>query len=407
MAIKAEACIKDLQGPVSCQAVSVCFFSHMVQVSFMRQNILSPLKIAAFIVCLSVSPSQSTAQETEPAASNTFRLGAVLALTGPAQHWGQDSLRSMQMAAEEINQRGGINGRKIELVAEDSRTEPKMSVSAFSRLTASGTVPVVVGDVWSHLTIPLIPLADRAKVVLISPSVVPDTIENPGDHFFTLGFKPGKTRAALDLFLKLNPQISKVSVICWEDPWGNAYLQAWLSAMERHGVSLVSKTCNQVDYAHDYRTDVTKAAAHKPDALLAQHHIERILKNMKEQNFSSAVLTTSNIVEVLRDGILSWNMAEGVWFTDWPAAGDFVERFKIKYGTEPFIEAFNAYDAVYAITEAAFRSPQDILRGLKQVRRNGLAGPNDFTAGFAANNAEPGLFRVQSGRIVRVGESAR
>ena len=76
------------------------------------------------------------------------KIGVILGLTGPASTWSQNSLRGLELARDEINSSGGINGRKIELLVEDSRTEPSKSAAAYQKLVNVDRVRVVIGDIW-------------------------------------------------------------------------------------------------------------------------------------------------------------------------------------------------------------------------------------------------------------------
>lgn len=339
----------------------------------------------------------STPAQDRPA---KLKIGAVLALTGPAARWGRDSERSMNLALEDLRASGKDQG--LSLIVEDSTTQAAKGVSAFNKLVELDHVQAVIGDVWTFLTLPLIPLADRAKVVLIAPSVVPASVPNPGEHFFTLGFKPESTEPALDYFFKINPHIKSAFIFCWDDPWGEVYLKTWLKSLEEHRIITLGKICNN-DYNHDYRTDVAKAILSRPDVLFVPYANDIIVRLLRERNQHLPLFNTSNTVEVLRDGRLPWDWAQTTYYADWPPPEEFIQRFKNRYGEPPSVEGFNAYDALLAILQAAQENPGDILGALKQQKRAGLSGPLDFTRGFAANYAQAGLIKVVGRNLVRIG----
>src|SRR4051812_7302949 len=105
-------------------------------------------------VILALLPSNVRCEPT-----NDFKIGAVLAMTGAAELYGRHAQMSMELAAEEINAQGGIAGKKLKLIFEDSATQALKATGAFHKLTEVDHVDAVVGEVWAFLTIPLIPLA--------------------------------------------------------------------------------------------------------------------------------------------------------------------------------------------------------------------------------------------------------
>ena len=99
------------------------------------------------------------------------RVGAIFGLTGFANVWSSQARRGIEMARDEINQDGGINGRPLEVIFEDSGTTAKGGVAAFNKLVRIDKVDALVGDIISFVTLPLVPLAQAYKIVLITPRI--------------------------------------------------------------------------------------------------------------------------------------------------------------------------------------------------------------------------------------------
>jgi len=97
----------------------------------------------------------------------SIEVGAILPLSGSASLLGQGVLEGIEMAAAEINTHGGINGKHVLLVTEDSKNDPKEAVSAFYKMTTTSN-PIVIISEMSSVSKALAPLAERKKVVLFS-----------------------------------------------------------------------------------------------------------------------------------------------------------------------------------------------------------------------------------------------
>ncbi|MCB0325907.1 MAG: ABC transporter substrate-binding protein [Bdellovibrionales bacterium] len=358
------------------------------------------LVVFAITLVVTLAVLQSVAFSEEYAES-TIKVGAVLALTGPAQTWGEYSRRGLELALEEVNTLGGINGRNLELVIEDSQSKPAVAVTAYKKLVSVDKVPIVFGDVWAFLTNAMVPLTEQLPALLLSPTVVPNSIEEPTKRVFTMGVRIELARSAVDRFFKSNSEIKSVAIFCWDDPWGNAYLKVWKSSASANDAEVVFQSCVN-DFGYDYRTDVARAISRKPDAFILAHHSERILKHLREFDFQVPVLSTSNMVEVFHNGTLNVELAEGVYFTDWVPHGTFQRKFRDRYDVAPILEAHNSYEIARAASKALSENLDNPEVALRQVNYQGVAGTVDFRESFSGNSGEASLMKIKGGKIVAV-----
>lgn len=338
--------------------------------------------------------------ETKP----PIKIGFVYGLTGSAQAWAGYGRMGAELAIKEINAAGGIGGRKIEAIWEDSKTNPTSSVNAYKKLVNVNKVDVVVGDVWDFITIPMIPLSKRDKKLLISPTFIQDAAEETlkgtgsSEHFFTLGQRISGIKNAIRKFFATNANIKTVALLCWEDDWGAAYLTVWREVIKERGLDILDEQCS-INFANDYRSEISRIAPKAPDAIIFAHLSEVVIRRVREQKLLAHLLTSSNMVEVLDNKTLPYELAEGTYFTDWSPSQEFVQKFEKAYAKYPILDAANHYDTIQAIKMAVENSPKDIRAGLLKVRFQGAQGPIDFTKGFAANYSEGKLMRVEGGRI--------
>ncbi|MCK4458341.1 MAG: ABC transporter substrate-binding protein [Methanosarcinales archaeon] len=138
-------------------------------------------------------------QDTQP---DEIRIGAILPLTGEAAEYGEDAKLGIDLAVEEINAAGGINGKRIQVVYEDSQATPSQGVSAIQKLTTVDKVPVIIGAMASSVTLAIAPIAEENKVVLLSPASSAPQITEAGDYIFRTEFSDaygGKAQAELTM----------------------------------------------------------------------------------------------------------------------------------------------------------------------------------------------------------------
>ena len=104
----------------------------------------------------------------DEAADGPFRIGVMESLTGPGETYGTVAVRAKQMAADEINAAGGIDGRMLELIVEDSKCGAQDAISAYKKLTSVDGMKIILGTSCSGAMLGVAPLAEADGVVLFS-----------------------------------------------------------------------------------------------------------------------------------------------------------------------------------------------------------------------------------------------
>ena len=130
--------------------------------------------LGAVIILLIIVVSVGTHKQSE-----SYRVAALLCLTGDAATWGQNAQRAIQLAVDEANAKGGINGRKVEVIYEDTAADPKKAVSAFERVTSVEHVDAVIGPLNQTEVVALMPLITQKHIPTFVPGYVP--LQNRSD----------------------------------------------------------------------------------------------------------------------------------------------------------------------------------------------------------------------------------
>src|SRR5688500_2894415 len=122
----------------------------------------------------------------EPA--GPVRIGFYADLSGQTSGFGQSTLRGVQLAVEEINAAGGILGAPVELLVEDDQGRPEQAATVVTKLIEQDEVVALVGENASTNTLAAAPIAQRARVPMISPSATNPRVTEVGDHIFRVCF---------------------------------------------------------------------------------------------------------------------------------------------------------------------------------------------------------------------------
>lgn len=354
------------------------------------------LLLLAVLFC--TAPTCATA-ETNP--SSSIKIGAIYGFTGFANVWSAQARRGIELARDEINQAGGINGRDIEIIFEDSGTTPQGAVTAFNKLVKVDRVHAVVGDIISFVTLPLVPLAQTNKIVLITPSIFDTDLPLNSDYFFSTCPRKESMSAPVGQFFSIHRDVRRVAIICADNTWGRTYLDVWKSEADKHNVEVVDENCIS-DYSTDMRNEVLRAKAKRPDALIVAFGIDRALKRMRELKFTPKVLTTSDVAEAIHNRGFPASEAEGVYFADWLATEGFQRRFQARFNALPIMSPQNSYEAIKTLAEGFRKNERDPQQGILTLHYVGDTGPVDYRNSRAGNRATSSLLMVSEGLTVSV-----
>jgi len=177
---------------------------------------------------------------TSFARAATIKIGAILAETGPAAFLGGPEVRSLNMLVEEINAKGGINGKTIELIVKDSAGSPEKAVSFAKQLIEEEKVFAIIGPSTSGESLNIKKIAEDGKTIMISCSAA-ELIVNPvSPHVFKTA--PSDSYAAQQIFMTMQKRgISKIAVLAGNDGFGKAGKEQLAKNAPNYGITIVAE----------------------------------------------------------------------------------------------------------------------------------------------------------------------
>jgi len=289
----------------------------------------------------------------------SITIGAVLALTGDAAHWGVPARDGAQLAVEEINAAGGIGGRKLALVVEDDHSRPADAVAAFNRLAAPGNAPVMLGAITSSATLAIAPLAEARQIVLISPSSTSPKVTDAGDFIFRV-IPSGSLRAKILADYVYNDRgLRKLAALYIDNEGGIGGANAFKAHFTQLG-GMVTLAETYPQGATDLRSQLGKInAANVDGAIVGSYPPDTVvvLKQARELGIKVPLFFTTESPEspqVLREAGDAANGA--VYILAAPATGAAPEKFarayeaRFKHKAEVF--AAEGYDVMRLIADA-------------------------------------------------------
>ncbi len=340
-------------------------------------------------------------------AMDGIKLGGAFGLSGICAEWGEGEKMAAQMAVDEINAQGGINGTNINFIIEDTQCENKTTVNAVIKLVHADGVQALIGPTWGDAYQGASAVLNESKVVGVSGDTAMEALEfqnQPIDYIFSTYAPQRKEIAALQDYAK-TADIKKVSMVWDQDSYSTMMTRLFKEAAPAHGITVTDEH-EMPTGSQDFRTIIAKVKEVKPDAVfisfLAPHTKASFLKQVKELGFKGVILSAADIQD---ESVLKsfGALMDGVIYT-YPVANEgqraFRAAYKVKYDVDPQgPAAVNAYDAVYVVVGAmkvGAKTGTEIRDALLSVRIKGAFVPD---LGFdAKHQIEGGAFELKTVR---------
>jgi len=230
------------------------------------------------------SPSEPFATEpvlNKPVSVAPIKIGVVGPLTGDMANIGENMRAAVEIATEEINLAGGISGRQLNIIYEDSKCVGKEGSSAVSKLINIDKVSAILGDTCSSSTLAQAPISEKAKVVQLSYCSTAPDITNAGDYIFRdvpSDLFQAKF-AANYIYNKLGKK--KVAILFINNDWGNGIDKAFNDAFLAIGGQIVNR--EGYDLAtKDLRSQLTKIKGLNPEVVYFAGFTDSTIAGLKQ-----------------------------------------------------------------------------------------------------------------------------
>ena len=377
----------------------------------MKKRVLSLSLALAMAASLTACGSSSSTTETTAAAAadattaaagasseassdKVFKIGGIGPVTGAAAVYGLAVKNGAQIAVDEINADGGINGYQIEFNFQDDEHDAEKSVNAYNTLKDWG-MQVLMGTVTSA---PCVAVADKTNadnMFQITPSGSSvECAQNP--NVFRVCFSDPDQGAASATYIAENKLAEKIAVIYdSSDVYSSGIYEKFAAEAPNQGLEIVDAEAFTADSNKDFSTQLQKAKDAGADLVfLPIYYTEAslILKQADTMGYAPKFFGCDGMDGILQVENFDTKLAEGLMLLT-PFAADaqdeltqkFVTSYKENYGETPIQFAADAYDAIYAIKaamEEADITPETSVsdtcdkmkEAMLKIKVNGLTG---------------------------------
>ncbi|MFH1650020.1 MAG: ABC transporter substrate-binding protein [Candidatus Woesearchaeota archaeon] len=270
-------------------------------------------------------------------------IGAVLPLSGQVAAYGVSAKNSIELAVQEANANGGINGHPIKVIFEDGKCDGKAGADAANKLIGVDNVPVIIGGVCSSETLSFTSMAEQNKVVVFSPCASAPEYTNAGDYIFRDYPSDGYAGTLAAQFVEKQFGAKNAAIMYTNDDYGIGVKGAFESAFKRTG-EVESFTKGETDY----RTQLARIKNNAPDVIFVvafTGDAARIAVQAKEMQMNIPLVFTDSVA---KDEFLATagSVAEGMYVLASEAAyaQSYVDSYNASFHEAPQLCGPQSYD---------------------------------------------------------------
>lgn len=322
-----------------------------------RTALLALAAVGALSACSTSatgSPGSASSSDAGP-----IYFGVSGPVTGPSAEYGKYWKDGFELALDEINAAGGIDGRELALKWEDSQSDPKQSVPIAQKFVADASIIAELGDFTSPASMAASATYQQAGLVQFGFTNSNAAFTAGGDKMWTTSLTQAYYQTQTAKLVA--SRFDKIALVYLQSDWGKTSYDAFKAEADKQGLEIVYESPIQPD-SEDYRPVLIKARDAQPDAVV---HLgygpdgARVVRQLRELGFTGQFFGGQNTPQFLEAAgeaaegtIINENFLIG---NDAPRIVEFNQKFEQRYGHAPSTFSAYAYDAVHILAEAARR----------------------------------------------------
>lgn len=338
--------------------------------------------------------NSNSANAATSGAQDTVTLAVVSPVTGDSAEYGIHFNVGAQMAADKINEAGGINGKQVVLKSFDSKNDAKEAAEVARLICQDKTILATIGDFSSTCCMATAPIYEENKTVQISPSAGLIDFPRIGPYnFATTGVQENDGGFLMNRVINEKMGAKSVAIVYTNNDYGLNMLSYMTQEAEADGV-VITDTEAVASGEKDFTAIVSKMRQTEPEAVAivgSYNEVANCVKQIRQVGWDvpvaiSGSALTDQLVELLGDDVNDiYSNIAFVASDNTPETKEFNEEFTKRANMPPSFHSISTYDTVMLICDAAIQCGDNLNREtLKDAVQNykgfdGLMGPFEFT----------------------------
>jgi branched-chain amino acid transport system substrate-binding protein len=374
--------------------------------------------LAALFALLAVFAAPAGAADSQGVSKNEIVVGSIQDLSGPLAGFGKQVRLGMMLRVDEINEQGGVNGRKLKLLVEDSGYDPKKAVLAAQKLVNQDKIFIMVGHIGTAQNNAAMPVQFEKNVINFFPITAAREMYEP---FHRLKYSFAATyfdqvRTTLPKLAK-DKGAKKVCVIYQDDEFGLEVLRGGEAALKTMGIEFAEKTSYKRG-ATDFSSQVARMKSSGCDFVLLGTIIRETIGTIAEARktgFSPTFMGTSasytDLIHKLggkaMDGLYATMTVQNPYLDEASKPISFwANKYKTKFSDDPTVFSIYGYNAIDAFARAAAKAGPNLSTDsfIKAMDTMSFepdmfgSAPSNYTATKRLGSDASRLSQLQDGR---------
>lgn len=334
-----------------------------------------------------------------------IKIGVMVCLSGACAEWGTNSRRGVELAVEELNRVGGLLGRRVQAVFEDSRDDtPSNTVSAFRKLMLDPEIKLIVGPTWTIGAMAVAPLIrERKDLVVVSPSVGVGEFNESAEHIFNTWPADEKATRALARYA-ISRGWRKAAIFGSQEPWVEVQSNTFDDEFRKLGGTITARV-EPLPNSRELSAEVLRIKSANPQVVFFSNYqadvMAKELKRLHSPAAQLAILMEQDRIKAAQGAL------DGTIFAQYDKpAESFVRAFVEKFQQQPGITADTSYDAIFLLAKVIHETQSlerdKLVRALHRIRGfQGASGTFSINPQGAVDK-HPVLWKVQGLEYLRV-----
>ena len=333
----------------------------------MKRKAVLLIGVAILVALMSFACNTDGGEDEPYLEDEPYRIGVMESLTGLGETYGSVTSQAKAMAADEINESGGIDGRMIQLVVEDSKCNAQDAITAYRKLTEVDGLKIILGPSCSGSMLGVAPLAEEDGVVVFSGSATNPDIANAGDYIFRTAISDSKLGIDTGNLL-WEDGIRSLATITESTDYAEGVRRTSVDQFNKRGGNVVAEE-RYASETTDFRTQLTKILSANPDAIHIAAQSEfaggTIIKQVRELGYvgplySEGVPIGTTALEIAGDAATGLKAVTADLDPANSKGQDVIKNFRDRYDyvTLPWYIG-SVYDNVYITAECLKKTKDD------------------------------------------------
>jgi branched-chain amino acid transport system substrate-binding protein len=311
------------------------------------------------------------------------RIGVFMSLTGDTAQFGISSTNGIKMAADEVNAAGGIGGKQIELIVQDDRSDAQEAATIVTKFVTQDGVHAILGEVASSRSIAAAPIAQNARIPMLTPSSTNPEVTRKGDYIFRSCFIDPVQGAAIAQFAAKSLGKKRAAIMVdRKNDYSTGLEKMIADPYTRLGGQIVVTQSYQAGDT-DFNGQLTSIKGANPDVIFIPGYygdVALIAKQARDKGIT-VPLVGGDGWDSVQLYTIGGSSIVGSYFTNHyspydtdPKVQKFVTDYQARYGQIPDALAATAYDAAHIMFDAIKRAGSTDGKAI----RDALAATKEF-----------------------------